>query len=344
MPSATPARSYVDRHRFGRVGRIPTPTPFPVGDINSYLIFPTEPGGPLTLVDTGVRSPEAFEALRRGFKEYGVALDQVDRILVTHAHPDHFGQARRLRELSGASVHASAVEATRMRTGWSPRAHFRETALAWLRRWGVPDDLMRELAAGAPGAPPFQDPVEVDGTLADGDRVELGDFTLEVIETPGHCEGHIVFYERDTRTLFSGDHLLTDISPVPLLNIPDEGEPRQKSLLRFMDSLARVETLDCEITLPSHGDVIRDHRKLIAGYRLHHERRALQIARYLEEEGPLTPFEIASRMFRKHVRGELFLVMSEVIGHVDVLEEEGTVVMEPEGGVLRARWTGRVGQ
>jgi glyoxylase-like metal-dependent hydrolase (beta-lactamase superfamily II) len=337
-------RGAPERQRFGRVGRIPTPTPFPVGDIHAYLIFPLAGSESLTLVDTGVRSPEAFEAMRRGFKDFGFALEQVDRILVTHAHPDHYGQARRLRDLSGAQVFASAIEAERMRVGWSPRTHYRERASAWLRHWGVPQDLLEEQGAARAAVPAWQEPVEVDVVLGEDDRLALGDFTLEVIETPGHCEGHIVFYEAETRTLFSGDHLLTDISPVPLLHIPDEGEERQKSLIRFMHSLDRVERLACDQVFPSHGDVIWDHRTVIAGYRLHHERRKLQIARYLES-GPLTPFEIGARMFRRHYRTELFLVMSEVIGHLDLLVEEGMVVLEERGGVARARHVGRhVGQ
>ena len=334
-------RDYVERHRFGRVGRIPTPTPFPVGDINSYLLLPAPGEERLTLIDTGVKSDASFEALRRGFKEYGLALEQIGRILVTHAHPDHFGQARRLRELSGCSVHASALEAERMRVHWMPSANREPQVVAWFRRWGVPDEILREDGGRAALGRRIQDPLEVDGTFAEGDVVEVGDLRLEVIETPGHCEGHVVLYEREAGLLFSGDHLLTDISPVPLLSFPrHEGEPRPRSLLRFMESLDKVERLECRATFPSHGDVIWDHRRVVAGYRLHHERRKLQLARMLGR-GPLTPFELAVRMFPKHYRTQIFLVLSEVVGHLDLLEAEGEVTLEPEGDVLRARLTAR---
>jgi glyoxylase-like metal-dependent hydrolase (beta-lactamase superfamily II) len=104
-----PPRSYAERHRFGRVARIPTPTPLGVGDVDSYLILPPRDGeGGVTLVDTGVKTPESFEALRSGLKEHGVAIEDVERILVTHAHMDHFGQAKGIRDLSGARVYASA--------------------------------------------------------------------------------------------------------------------------------------------------------------------------------------------------------------------------------------------
>jgi glyoxylase-like metal-dependent hydrolase (beta-lactamase superfamily II) len=250
---------------------------------------------------------------------------------------DHYGQAKRIRELSGATVYASELEGERMKTFWSPSAQRDERILGWFRRWGVPEETLAGDGGMSDMARRLQDPIDVDVILAEGDRVEIGDFTLEVIETPGHCEGHIVFYERDTKTLFSGDHLLTDISPVPLLSFPKQaGEPRPKSLVRFMASLEKVEALDCEIVFPSHGDVILDHRRLIEGYRLHHERRALQIERVLRD-GPRTPFELSQRLFPKHWRTQIFLVLSEVIGHLDVLCDQGKVVIDERDGVERAR-------
>jgi glyoxylase-like metal-dependent hydrolase (beta-lactamase superfamily II) len=228
-----------------------------------------------------------------------------------------------------------------MKTHWLPTADSSPGALAWFRRWGVPEEHLHRDPGRAQFARTIQEPLDVDVVIAEGDVLELGEFRLEVLETPGHCEGHVVFYERETQSLFSGDHLLTDISPVPLLSFPQrEGEPRPRSLLRFMDSLAKVERLACRITLPSHGDVIWDHRQVIAGYRLHHERRKLQMLRMLRE-GPRTPFEIAVRMFRRHWQSQLFLVLSEVIGHLDLLEHEGLVAFEPQRGVDVARIAGR---
>jgi glyoxylase-like metal-dependent hydrolase (beta-lactamase superfamily II) len=183
----------------------------------------------------------------------------------------------------------------------------------------------------------IQDPIEVDGVLEDGDRIEIGDLRLEVIATPGHCAGHVVFWEPDLRLLFSGDHLLTDISPVPLLVFPERADaPRPRSLVRFMRSLERVEALDCELVFPAHGDVIRDHRKLIAGYRLHHERRKLQMLRQLRSE-PATAWQLAAKLFPRAYETQLYLVMSEVIGHLDLLVEDGTVLLEERDGLEVAR-------
>ncbi len=333
-------RGYAERHRFGRVLRIPTPTPAwtGLGAINSYVILPPEGSRRgLTQIDTGMRMAESFDALRRGFKEFGLALEQIERILVTHAHGDHFGQAQRLKLLSGAQVFASSGEAERMRAGWTPLKLRGTEAATWLHRFGLPDEIL-EAKPNGPTPGDLSEPVEVEGILAEGDRIDLGEFTLEVVGTPGHCDDHIVFYERELGLLFSGDHLLTDISPVPLLHIPAPGEARRPSLIEFMRSLAKVEALRVESTYPAHGDVIWDHRQLVAGYRLHHERRKLQMARRLADR-VLTPFELGAEIFPKYFRDprQSFLVLSEVVGHLDLLVEDGTCAWESDGAVDRVR-------
>lgn len=333
-----PRDEFATRHRFGRVARIPTPTPLGVGDINSYLLLPPDGScGRVTLIDTGVKTPESFEAMRSGLKEHGLGFEDIERILITHAHMDHFGQARRIRDLSGARAYASPREAELMRSHFSPSGDRREFVIDAFERWGVPRELVEGESRMAQFAREIQDPIEVDGTLEDGDVVEVGDLRLRVIATPGHCEAHVVFYEPTLRVLFSGDHLLTDISPVPLLVFPKrETDPRPKSLVRFFASLARVESLDCDAVFPAHGDVIRDHRTLIAGYRLHHERRKLQILRKVAAE-PMSPWELARRLFPKVYETQVYLVMSEVIGHLDMLIDEGKLVLEECRGVELAR-------
>jgi glyoxylase-like metal-dependent hydrolase (beta-lactamase superfamily II) len=332
--------SFAARNRFGRdgrVGRIATPTPLGVGDINSYLLFPPRGSDGVTLIDTGVKTPESFAALQNGLKEFGVGFDEIERILVTHAHMDHFGQAKRIRDLSGAAVFASSGEAELMRFHFSPSGDRRDVVMQYFARWGVPLALISGESRMAEFARQIQDPIEVDGTIEDGDSIAVHDLQLRVVATPGHCDAHIVFHEAGQRWLFSGDHLLTDISPVPLLVFPKEpGAPRPKSLVRFFDSLARVERLDCELVFPSHGDVIRDHRRLIAGYRLHHEKRKLQMLRKLHS-GPLSAWQLAAALFPKVYETQVFLVMSEVIGHLDLLLDEGSAVLEERDGVEYAR-------
>jgi glyoxylase-like metal-dependent hydrolase (beta-lactamase superfamily II) len=328
--------TYIERHRFGPVGRIPTPTPFAVGDINSYVLLPPADSDELVLIDTGVRTEDAWQALGQGLKEYGFRVEDVTLLLLTHAHPDHYGQARRVQEASRCPIyiHADARQSFERYESFDPARA--ELVAYHYARWGVPPEL-RVMRLGPPGSENLVEAIEPDRYLENGDRIDCAGIRLEVIHTPGHCPDEVVFWLPESGRLFSGDHLLPDITPVPLLHVPEtRGASRVPSLIRFLESLERVEPLPARIVFPSHGDVIWDHRGLIASYRLHHEKRKLQIARGLRQ-GDLSPAEVARKMFRHVWQQQVHLVLSEVIGHLDVLERDGHVESFERDGVIRYR-------
>lgn len=201
-----PRDEFEARHLFGRVARVPTPTPLGVGDVNSYMPLPPEGSpGRDTLIDSGVKTPGSFEAMRSGLTEHGLGFEDIERVLITHAHMDHFGQAHRIRDLSGARAWASTREAELMRSHFSPSGDRRDFVKATFARWGVPRELFEGESRMAQFAREIQDPIEVDGTLDDGD---IGGLRLRVIATPGHCEARSVFHEPTLRVLFPGDRLM----------------------------------------------------------------------------------------------------------------------------------------
>jgi glyoxylase-like metal-dependent hydrolase (beta-lactamase superfamily II) len=208
-----------------------------------------------------------------------------------------------------------------------------------MKRLGVPGGL-RDQGTGIARSREFVEPFEPDRRLRDGDVIAIPDFDLEVVHTPGHCPEEVVLWQPELRLMFSGDHLLPEITPVCLLQIPESPRAeRVPSLVQYVDSLMKVEALPALRTLPSHGGVIEDHRELIESYRLHTEKRKLKLVRVLER-GEATPFELGERMFRRVVREQLYLVLSEVVGHLDLLEREGSVVCRESKGAFRYSLTG----
>jgi glyoxylase-like metal-dependent hydrolase (beta-lactamase superfamily II) len=318
------------------VGRIPTPTPFAVGDINCYVLLPTEASDELILVDTGVRTDAAWEALRGGLKEFGFRVEDVSHLILTHAHPDHYGQARRIQQVSGCRIyiHEDARHSFERYQRLTPERM--ERVSYHYSRWGVPEEL--QLSRTAPeGVENLVEPIEPDRYLRDGDTLGFGDLEIDVIHTPGHCPEEVVYWIQEERTLLSGDHLLPDITPIALVDIPETPDtPRVPTLVQFLESLNKIEHLPAARAFPSHGDVIWDHRELIEDYRLHHAKRKLQIARQLRD-GELSPGEIGAKMFRHVWRQQVHLVLSEVIGHLDLLEQEGNVEVVEREGVVRYR-------
>lgn len=318
-----------------RIARLPTPTGIAVGDINSYVILPEPGSDELVLIDTGVRGDQAWEAMEGGLAELGYRPEDLTLILLTHAHPDHFGQAAGLARAAGCEVWAhekAQIAIDRYAFDTSPER--RERVGRYWMKLGVPEE-MAFGQYGPPGGTSLVEHVVPDRTLRDGERIEVSGLTLDVVHVPGHCADLVVYWHEPSGTIFSGDHLLPDITPVCLLDIPmDDDTPRVHALAQFHESIDKVEPLRVKLLLPSHGEVLRSHRSLIAEYRLHTEERKLKIARLLVRAGgSATPFELSRTMFPKVYEAQLHLVLSELMGHLDLLVRDGNAVIEERDGV-----------
>ncbi len=319
---------------YGRIARIPTATGFGVGDINSYVILPEKGDDNLVLIDTGIGSEDAWVTLGKGLAEFGFAIEDIKLLLLTHAHTDHFGQAARIRDASGCEIWGH--EDLNMTIGrYSPDPARVEVERQFLARLGFTRELYDRTYSYRPGIKNIMRPCTPDRLLKDGEMVAIPGFDLQLIHTPGHCPEEVVYWQAETRQMFSGDHLLPDITPVCLLNIPATPDgPRTRTLVQYYQSADKVKPYAAKAVYPSHGDVFQDHLALISSYRLSTERRLLKISRILSEHGALTPVDVGKRLFPKAWEDQMYAVISEVMGHLDMLEDGGHVRAEDQGGLL----------
>lgn len=319
-------------HVLERVRRVSTPVPFPPQHIHSYLILADEP----ILIDTGMRTPPAWEAIQKNLGEHGLKVSDIRHLLITHAHIDHYGQAKRIREASGCKVYSNVLEATYLRSGREGGHREMDSPnMAWFYEWGVPQDLIERDVLGHKMSEKVAEAVPVDVTFDDGEKFTICDVTFRPVWVPGHAIGHTVYIVDEWKTMFSADHLLPDISPVPLLNFPDpKKRGKTRSLIEFLESLKKIEHEDIIVALPAHGDPILDHQTLIDGYRLGVDRRMLRVKRALTEDGPMTAFELSEHMFRQKARMMMYLTMSEAVGYLEILESEDKLAIENREGVL----------
>ncbi len=322
-----------------RIGRIPTPTGFPgLGDINSYLIFPEDDSGELILIDTGVASEEAWQALTQGLEKLDCRVADIGKIILTHGHTDHYGQAHRIQQTSGCELWAHENLWLTVERMLPPpeRVALEKEFYAY---WGVDRELVdAALARRAAVAKSFK-PVEPSRLLQDGDVLDIPGFSLEVVHTPGHCPDEVIYWQPEGRVIFSGDHLLPNITPVCLLQIPrSRDEARARSLVEYQQSLAKVAPYPARVTYPSHGPPIDDHRELMASYHLSTDRRLLKISRILQKEEWMSPMDIGKALFPKAWKEQMVPVMSEVLGHCDVLEAGGHAASEDRDGVIHYRY------
>ena len=313
------------------VQRITMPTPYAVGPVNCYLIK----ADPVTLVDAGINTPQAQNALLLGLEEAGVFPESIERILITHAHPDHYGLVGFLQERSGATVFFPRREIARVR---DKQMLFEVGKL--LLEAGMPLELLFKMDQQRKAGPkPGIDHDEV-VPIDEGHTFEFADFTLTTLHMPGHTGGHVVFHEPESHTLFAGDQLLPEVSPNPLLE-PSLDEPgeRRRSLKEYLASLERMDAMDLELAYPGHGGPVTDPGTLIRATIEHHLKRKVEVAAYLTDE-PKTVYAIAGEVY-PHVTGyDVFLAVSEVVAHLDLVVEDGQGAVETgdDGVVLyRAR-------
>jgi len=306
---------------------ITLPTPFPVGPVHVYLLG----GSPLTLVDTGPRTEEALEELEARLSELGHRLEDLEQIVITHSHADHYGLAATLVQRCGATVAAHSLCARRMeRDG-------RGGGLRWyarlMRAAGVPVAALLKAAGGVRHVTGCSDPVVASSALSDGDVLTVGGTRWQILHLPGHSAGLICLYDPETRLLLGSDHLIKHISSNAIIEPPEPGtEERRKPLVEYWESLHRVEAMEVDLVLSGHGDPVADHRALI-GRRFKFYSRRLDRMRRVLAQGPQTIWGLVQEIFPGLSGIDTFLSVSEILGHLDVLEEYGDVSVAKRRGV-----------
>jgi glyoxylase-like metal-dependent hydrolase (beta-lactamase superfamily II) len=315
--------------------RLAIPTPFMVGRVNAYLIEDS----PLTLIDSGPNSAKALDELEQALAARGHAVEDIELLVITHQHMDHFGLASILARRSGAEVAALEALAPFLASYGEQTDLEDRFAERLMLRHGIPAEIVTALRAVSAGFRAWGSKVEVSRPLADGSQLQLRDRTLRVLHRPGHSPSDTVFLDESRSIMLSADHLIAHISSNPLLARPlGAGEeydgPRPQALITYLASLQQTRATDVSLVLPGHGPPITDHVALIdERFRLH-DRRAEKIHRLIAAQ-PRTAHEIAQELWGNVAVTQAYLTLSEVLGHVDLLLEDGRVIELEQDGVVR---------
>ena len=313
------------------------PTPFAVGRVNCYLIEDE----PLTLVDTGPNSGKALDELQAQLGERGHAISDLELVIVSHQHIDHLGLVETIVGQSGAEVAAIGLAAERLANFETDSEREDAFAAELMIRHGVPDQVVTGLRTVTAGFRKWGAPAHVTRPLDDGELIELSDRTLKALHRPGHSPSDTIFWDEERRILLAADHLIKHISSNPLVARPLDGsEGRTRALVSYLDSMRKTRELPAEIVLSGHGEPITDHVALIDDRIAKHERRKEKIYGLIAEQSR-TGFELAEAIWGNVAVTQAYLTLSEVIGHTDLLLDEGRVAEAEVDSVLRYEAVGR---
>lgn len=301
---------------------ISLPTPFYVGPVNVYLVMEE----PLTLIDTGPKTKQAMEALKEGLRRERVRVSDLKRVVLTHAHEDHCGLAKSLRdEAKDAQVFVHGWE-TGHRKG---RLEYEEHR-ALLERAGVPREEVSEMRRMYEGVRAFADALEdhEHAELVDEEEIRFEKGSLRVVHTPGHTPGSCSFLREADRTVIAGDCVLKRITPNPVLS-PDPVDParRFRSLAEYLVSLARLRSLHPTLVYGGHGDAVNDYEELFNRYLRAINERQAEIIRLIPKAGA-TAWDISLELFPGAGDVHRFLAVSETVAHLDLAHSENKLALE----------------
>lgn len=305
-----------------KIHRISVPTPFYVGPVNVYVIDEE----PLTLIDVGPRHEGSLEALRSGVAALGHKLSDIKRIIISHAHADHYGLARVVADESGATVLIHEWDAPAVSANTDYHA-YREL----LSQAGVPREGIERMEAGYEKFKGFAHPLEQVETLKDEDEILFEHESLTVVHTPGHTPGSICLVRTSNRTVFSSDTVLKNITPNPVLS-PDPIDDRRRfqSLGEYLVSLARIRSLAPTVLRGGHGDDVTDYDEHFHRLFRFTQMRQSKLIGLLPREWT-TAWEASSLLFPDAKGYHRFLALSETVAHLDYAVAENKLVMQKKG-------------
>lgn len=278
--------------------------PIPDNPLGHTLVYVVDTDRGPVLIDTGWDDPGAWSVLAEGLRACGTDVSQVHGVVITHHHPDHHGLSGKVREASGAWVAMHAADTAIVRRTRETRADRWFTYMtAKLVAAGAPEEHIAPLRDPAPRtALPGFSPALPDREIVPGELLDLPGRRLRAIWTPGHTPGHVCLHleeEHPSRLpghgrLFSGDHLLPEITPhIGLYEDPDDATVTDP-LGDYLDSLERVGRLAPAEVLPAHQHVFTDGPSRVRELLAHHEERLTGILGLLAV--PLTPWQLAEHM------------------------------------------------
>jgi glyoxylase-like metal-dependent hydrolase (beta-lactamase superfamily II) len=311
---------------------IAIPMPFPPDLITANVYAVGK--GPITLVDTGPKTPGSFEFVRKKLQSAGFDFSDVERIIITHGHIDHFGLAVSICEAAEHPIQCLLhVEDTWRVMSEDFHDEMWSTEMKqFAAKADIPQREIQKMRKRFSSFRELADPLGDVFPMEEGDEFAGDDYHLKVIHTPGHSPGACCLYESQQKVLFSGDHIIKHITPNPLIEINRNHlrNPSYQSLKAYLNSLDKLIGLDVRFVFPGHGEYIGDLPGIISTYRVHHQERMDLVWNALKKKSrPI--YQLIDDVFPFVPEDDVFLAVSEIFVHLEILLNEGRAVLVDPG-------------
>ena len=313
-----------------------TPVPIPFNEVpflltaNIYALGKKD----ITLIDAGPGIPGALDFIKDAFDREELKFNNITRILLTHGHMDHFGLASSIQKEMDHPLEIFIHPEVK----WKISSEFINNEiwldeLKYLRKLAeIPDEYFSLMEKNVRRYYRIASPLDDLKTMEDNDRFYGEGYTLQVVYSPGHDPGLCCFYEPEQKVLFSSDHILKNLTPKPILTLSRDKlrDKSYKGLIAYENSIKKVSELDVRYIFPGHGEWFDEMRPVINQYRqLYSERMELVWTAVNKRELPV--FYLVRDVFPNAEKGDLFIALSELFSHLEMLEYLGRVEIKDPG-------------
>jgi glyoxylase-like metal-dependent hydrolase (beta-lactamase superfamily II) len=313
-----------------QIHRISLPLPFSLKQVTVYVV---ESNGELTLIDTGLHTEETRDVWQTFFRNHHWTWQQVEKIIITHYHPDHYGFAGVLQEWSGATVYMAEKEYNQIQSLWNRSAGDPAMVSSFFANYGFPTDRLTEITKHMESFRSIIEPHPIDFEwLEPSNTIQIGTSDYQIIETPGHSDGHLSFLHENEGSFFAGDIILPKITPnIPLLPGGDENP-----LATFFTTLDKINDLEIRLVYPAHGEPFYHVSKRIAEIKEHHDQRLQKIVNMMKDKQVMTGFQVCEQLFvhRNLDIHNLRFAFSETLSHLEYLRQIGELQRSVSDGVV----------
>ena len=312
-----------------RPGLWSIPVPMPDNPLRYVLVYAFESNSGITLVDAGWDTDEAWTALNEGIARAGGSMSDVTGVVVTHIHPDHYGLAGRIRDVSGAWIGLHPADAELLEGRYVETDELVARMQDLLTLSGVPDELSPDLATASMQVRSMVHMAVPDRLIEDDDLIGIDGWDLKAIWTPGHSPGHLCLVDPTARLVISGDHVLPRITP----NISMHSQQFPNPLGSYLESLVKIGHFEQDEVLPGHEYRFRGLQARTEQLIAHHEERLFEIETHLREHPGLTSWDLTTRLTWSRPVSEIPSFMQrmangETLAHLVLLEFRGRVLRE----------------
>ena len=315
-----------------RIEKLVLPTNFPIGPIHAYLVF----GEKLTLIDTGLKTDQAWKELNIGLERLGLKLTEIEQIVLTHHHNDHVGLLDWILEKHPTVpvfAHRDTLTFLQDEDYLDWTGEFFKTLL---QEFGLPKEMAYKWAFRKRGRT-LSNNLEIETVLQEGDKVPgLSDW--QVIETLGHSQDHLSLYNAKDQMLICGDHIIKGMHSGIFLDAPLYGKPRARPLIQYFQNLEKCKNLPIKLTYSGHGPDIDHLVEVIKATEENIENRLQRVINALKKaNGSATGFEIIQDVYRRRYEKAVITFVFEIVAVLDLLEERNIIIAEKTNGVYHYR-------